>query len=130
MKHPFDNSRISNSVIKEFPFTCIFETTSETGYLTDEEGNPHAVSISKSVPLSFDDGIPKDIDADSLSMENCLKNNYNLQEVNGYTSSTESPEDVTSYVEFDKLNSVLNKPQEEPVSTTPSTSDPITQPNN
>lgn len=124
MKHPFDNSRISNSEIKELPIMCIFETVSETGYLTDEEGNPHAVPISKSIPLSFTDGIPKDIDAESLSMQNCLKNNYNLQEVNGYTTSSESPEDVTSYVEFEKLNTVLNIPKEEPASPTPTSTEP------
>lgn len=130
MKHPFDNSRISNSEIKELPFTCIFETTSETGYFSDEEGNTHAVFISKSVPISFDDGIPKDIDAESLSMENCLKNNYNLQEVNGYTTSSESPEDVTSYVDFDKLNTVINNPKEESTSTTPSITEPVTEQTN
>lgn len=108
MKHPFENPRISTSIIEELPIMGIIENESEVGYLTDEEGNSHAVSISKSKVLSMNDGIPKDIDANSLSMENCIKNNYNLNEVTGFTMSEESPESIPNLINFEGINNIIN----------------------
>lgn len=129
MKHPFENPRISTSIIEELPIMGIIENESEVGYLTDEEGNSHAVSISKSKVLSMNDGIPKDIDANSLSMENCIKNNYNLNEVTGFTMSEESPESIPNLINFEGINNIINpscnasEPQE-PNSTLTSNTEP------
>lgn len=129
MKHPFENPRISTSTIEELPIMGIIENESEVGYLTDEEGNSHAVSISKSKVLSMNDGIPKDIDANSLSMENCIKNNYNLNEVTGFTMSEESPESIPNLINFEGINNIINPPSnssepQEPNSTSTTNTEP------
>lgn len=130
MKHPFDNERVSTSKIEELPIMGIIESTSEVGYLTDHEGNSHAVPISKSNFLSFSDNIPKDIDADSLSMENCIKNNYNLQEVVGYSTSEESPESVPNLVNFEGINNIVNPSPNPPEPTTIPSDNPEPSTNN
>lgn len=131
MKHPFENPRISTSKIEEPSIMGIIENVSEVGYLTDEEGNSHAVPISKSNVLSFSDNIPKDIDADSLSTENCIKNNYNLQEVVGYSTSEESPESVPNLVNFEGINSIVNpSPNPSEHTQTPTSNTELTTNNN
>ena len=122
MKHPFDNARVSHEPISDFPICGIIESTSEIGEVIDKDGLPHQVNLETQKVVSFCDNIPKDIDADTLSLansllfnnftsslENSLKNNFNLNEVNGYTTSEESPESTVNLVNFETL-SPITKP--------------------
>lgn len=121
MKHPFDNPRVSHEPIPDYPICGIIESTSEIGEVPDKDGVLHQVNLETKRVLSFCDNIPKDIDADTLSLENSLKNNYNLNEVNGYTTSEESPESAVNLVNFESLSTITN-PLIKP-------SEPISEPN-
>lgn len=121
MKHPFDNARVSHEPIPDYPICGIIESTSEIGEVLDKDGVPHQVNLETKNVLSFCDNIPKDIDAETLSLSNSLKNNYNLNEVTGYTSSEESPESTVNLVNFESLRNLTT-----PVNTP---SDPKTESN-
>lgn len=121
MNHPFDNVRVSHEPISDYPICGIIESTSEVGEVIDKDGVSHQVSLETKRVLSFCDNIPKDIDAETLSLSNSLKNNYNLNEVTGYTSSEESPESTVNLVNFETLNN-LTKPVSKP-------SEPSSEPN-
>ena len=115
MKHPFDNPRVSHELIPDYPICGIIESTSEIGEVFDKDGVSHHVNLETKRVVSFCDNIPKDIDADTLSLSNSLKNNYNLNEVIGYTTSEESPESTVNLVNFEKLSNIttpVNNPSE------------------
>lgn len=121
MKHPFDNARVSHEPIPDYPICGIIESTSEIGEVLDKDGVKHQVTLETTRVLSFCDNIPKDIDAETLSLENSLKNNYNTNEVTGYITSEESPESTVNLVNFDTI-SHITKSDNNP-------SEPITDPN-
>lgn len=127
MKSPFDLIKVVKAEPNELLIPAIFIKESEVHSVVDEDGEIHTVNITKNRVLSHSDNIPKDIDADTLSMENCIKNNYNLQEVNGYNSDEESPESVFTQIDIpivaeklkpisstlDKKETIQDKPQQE-----------------
>lgn len=106
MKHPFDNPRVSHEPIFDYPICGIIESTSEIGEVIDKDGVSHQVNLETKRVLSFCDNIPKDIDAESLSLSNSLKNNYNLNEVTGYITAEESPESTVNLVNFESINHI------------------------
>lgn len=121
MNHPFDNARVSHEPIPDYPISGIIESSSEIGEVVDQDGVVHQVNLETKRVLSFCDNIPKDIDAETLSLSNSLKNNYNLNEVTGYNTSEESPEATVNLVNFESLSKIA-KPV---TSTSESTSETV-----
>lgn len=120
MKHPFDNARISHEPIPDYPICGIIESTSETGEAFDKDGVSHIVNLETERVVSFCDNIPKDIDSETLSLSNSLKNNYNLNEVTGYSISEESPESSVNLVNFESLSHITKPVNNASESTTES----------
>lgn len=99
------------------------ETTSEP--FEDKQGKLHYVSTSIDKPISFSDGIDKNLSAETLNLETCLENHFNLDEVSPISMASSEPENVTEGIDFQELSDKIfpkqNVTEKQPSETTTET---------
>lgn len=105
----------------------LFESESTSEPIEDKNGKLHYVSTRIQKPISFSDGIDKNLSADTLSLDTCLENHFNLDELSPINLSSSEPERVTDGIDFQAISDSL-KPKETPKVTT--TTEPTTEPIN
>lgn len=109
----------------------LFESDTTSEPIEDKNGKLHYVSTRIQKPLSFSDGIDKNLSADTLNLETCLENHFNLDEIPPISLVSSEPENVTEGIDFQELSDKIF-PKQKVTEKQPSepTTDPINSNNN
>lgn len=118
----------TNHVVKNdvsyVPIGVIKTVSSSAEIVVDSEGNSHQISVQHEELVPLHNGIDPTLDADALNLENCIRNNFNLEPCNGFSMASEAPENCVNDVDVIGLSKTLTH---EP-SITPKPTEPITEP--
>lgn len=118
----------ANHVIKNdvpyMPIGVIKTVSSSAETVVDSEGNIHQISVQHEELVPLDNGIDQTLDAEALNLDNCIRNNFNLEPCNGFSMASEAPENCVNDVDVVGLSKSLTPPSEP----TQNITEPITEP--
>lgn len=106
------------------PIGVIKTVSSSAETVVDREGNTHQISVQHEELVPMDNGIDPTLDAEALNLDNCIRNNFNLEPCTGFSMASEAPENCVNDVDVIGLSKTLT-PSPEP---TPKPTDNISEP--
>lgn len=119
----------TSHVIKEdvlyMPIGVIKTVSSSAETVVDSQGITHQISVQHEEIVPLDNGIDQTLEADALNLDNCIRNNFNLEPCNGFSMSSEAPENCVNDIDVVRLSKSLSI-ENEPTQKT--TTEPITEP--
>lgn len=122
----FNNS--THVIVNDVPYMpigVITTVSSKAEIVLDSEGNSHEVSVQYAELVPLDNGIDQTLDADALNLENCIRNNFNLEPINSFSMASEAPENCINDVDVVGLSQSLTP---KPKTTQNTKSEPIVEP--
>ena len=98
---------VTKNDVPYMPIAVIKTVSSSSETIVDKEGKTHQISVQHEEYVPLDNGIDPTLDADALNLDNCIRNNFNLEPCNGFSIASEAPENCVNDIDVIGLSKSL-----------------------